>query len=439
MLKRMLHFKQALQQARLVGWLKQRLSKLVPHDLPLPAKVLKFTSLAVIISSLAGVFANFSLGFPIQLNLVIALCTLGVIWLFVKMPVHGHFNRSGLILILLELTTISLNWFSNGGMYASTPYYVMILVGYAAVTLTGAYLWWTVVICILTMSMLIGLESLFPHWVAHIEPHSWQVKSDIIVAITLISFTMAWFVSLMTRVNRQQYERAEEANKAKSLFLSQLSHELRTPLNSVIGFSKVMLGKDMPYEKEQKYVRRIHTNGAHLLALVNQILDVSMIETGKLDVIKQNVDLVQILAEIEDVISLQATEKGLYYRTVLPDGGTSELSVYTDPNRIRQIFINLISNGLKFSPQGGVTCRLKLLANQVQVDIEDTGSGIPLEDQKQIFEPFVRLEKHHNIDGTGMGLTITQMLCQHLGCELSIASSSEQGSVFSVKIPYQQV
>jgi signal transduction histidine kinase len=439
MLKRVSHFKQTQHPVRLIALWKWCLAKLVPPELPLPAKVLKFTSIAVIISSIAGIFVNTSLGLPIQLNLIISLCALGAFVLFLKMPIDSHYNRSGLVLILLGLTTNSLNWFSNGGSYASAPYYVVLLIGYAAVTLTGAYLWWTVTICIATMSALIGLEMFFPHWVAHIKPGSWQAKLDIITANILISFTIAWFVSLMTRVSRQQYERAEEASKAKSLFLSQLSHELRTPLNSVIGFSKVMLGKELPYAKEQKYIQSIHTNGSHLLALVNQILDVSMIESGKLDVIKQNVDLVQILTEIEDVVSLQASEKGLYYHTVLPEASPPEVKAYTDPNRIRQILINLISNGLKFSQQGGVTCRLTLLPDHIQVDIEDTGSGIPIEQQKQIFEPFVRLEKHHNIDGTGIGLTITQMLCQHLDCELSISRSSEQGSVFTVLIPYQKV
>ncbi len=431
--------KHTLVQMPFAILLKQMLEKLVPTEIPIQAKVLKCTCLVFIIASLCGLIMNTVLGFPLQLNLIIAACTLLVTWLFISLPLYEQYNRSGLILILLGLTTIAMNWFSNGGLYSSTPLFLMLLIGLAAVILTGAYLWWTVTICILVTVCLIILESYFPQWLTAFDIYSWQVKSDIIFAITLISYVMAWFVSLISKVNRQQFVRAEEASQAKSIFLSQLSHELRTPLNAVIGFSNHMLKKELSPDKQNDFLKRVNTNGFHLLALVNQILDLSLIETGKLDIIWQEVNLSSLLAEIEDVVSIQAREKGLSYQTIFAAELTPEqpLKVNSDPNRIRQILINLIGNGIKYTQSGGITCHVSRQSEQVQIEIEDTGPGIPLEFQKQIFEPFSRLEQHSHLEGTGMGLTITRLICQHLGCELDLSRSSAQGSVFTLLIPLE--
>lgn len=441
MIMRTNRFKQILLKIPFSAQVIRAIEIAIPKNAPLPAKVLKYTCLTAIIASLGGITMNFILGFPPQLNLIIAACTLGVVWLFIKLPLDSNYNRSGLILILLELLTLSLNWFASGGMYSSGPYFIIILICFSAIIMTGAYLWWTVSICIANIILLIALESYFPQWLTVYDIYSWRYKLDILFAYIMLGYPLAWFINFITKLNYQQFKRAEEASQAKSIFLSQLSHELRTPLNSVIGFSSHMLKKDLSSGQGSDFLKRINTNGMHLLALVNQILDLSLIETGKLDVTWQDIDLIKLLTEIEDVVSLQAQEKGLLYQTLLAPELNPEqpLIVYSDPNRIRQILINLIGNGIKYTQTGHVNCRLSLLPKHVQIEIEDSGQGIPGEEQKQIFEPFTRLEQHMHHEGTGMGLTISRLICQHLGCELSLSHSSEQGSVFTLLIPFKAI
>ncbi len=425
-------------QPSVPGYLKRILSQLVPEPLPSQAKVLKYTCLILLLSSLIALFTNVYLGFPFQLNLIIACFALFVVWLFINMPLHDKYNQTSLALVISELVTLSINWFPNGGLFSSTPYFFLLLIGFAAVTLTGRYLWGAVTLCVTTFAALVVVESLFPHWVTRLAMNSFQLKSDIILAIIMLGYLLAWFISTIVKINQKRYEQVEEASQAKSLFLSQLSHELRTPLNSVIGFSNLMLKQqDLP-PTQKKYLESINVNGFHLLALVNQVMDLSMIEAGKIELHWQAVDLVKHLKEIEDVVSVQASEKNLRYRSVIDidEKSTPHLIIHSDPNRLRQILVNLINNAIKYTDSGEVICYLRNDKKNILFDIQDSGSGIPEEQQQSIFEPLFRLEKHREKEGNGMGLNITRSLCEHLGYHLELVSSSPQGSLFRVFIPY---
>lgn len=250
----------------------------------------------------------------------------------------------------------------------------------------------------------------------------------------MLSFLLAWSIYQMTQEYIKQYQRAEEANLTKSLFLSQLSHEFRTPLNAVIGFSGQLMNKGDAFstEKQKLYAQKIHTNGSHLLALVNQILDLSLIETGKLELFWQEVDLSQLLFEVKELVDILASEKGLAFDLDTP---STPIIIQTDSHRLRQILLNLLGNAIKFTEQGRVLCRVKEEHDAYLIEVEDTGSGIPVEQQEKIFEPLTRLTKHSDYEGTGMGLTITRSLCQHLGYQLVLCHSSRTGSIFCIKIP----
>ena len=426
-----------LKKSSVTAAVKKSLNQIVPEDLPYQAKLLKYTCLAVILASFIGLIANIFIGLPTQLNLIICLFILLILILFIKMPLYDRYDQTGLILVSLGLLTLSINWFPNGGMVSSGPYTFLLLIGFVAITLKSYYLWIGVTLCIMTFISLIVLESFFPHWVTPLLQNSWQFKLDIITSVAILSYLLTWFINRLFKINQKRYEQVEEASQAKSLFLSQLSHELRTPLNAVIGFSNLMLKQGELPLAQQKYLESINVNGFHLLALVNQVMDLSMIEAGKIELHWQAVDLVKLLKEIEDVVSIQAAEKNLRYSSVvnIDKKRQKNIVIHSDPNRLRQILVNLINNAIKYTDSGVVTCTLRNDKNDILFEIEDTGTGIPEDKKSSIFEPLFRLEKHHQKEGKGMGLSITRSLCDHLGYRLTLVSSSPQGSVFQLFIP----
>ena len=228
--------------------------------------------------------------------------------------------------------------------------------------------------------------------------------------------------------------RAEDANKAKSAFLARMSHELRTPLNSVIGFSSLLLRTTRARleDKELGFLERIKSNGAHLLTLINDILDLSKIEAGRMQVEVMPVPLGALIRDCVAMLEPQA-RPGVQLLVDLPP---EEHTVSTDGARLRQVVINLAGNALKFTATGSVTVALRLSALGVpdRLEVIDTGIGIPAERQAAIFEPFEQGDNStaRSHGGTGLGLAICRQLCALMGMHLTLTSAPGTGSTFSV-------
>ena len=226
---------------------------------------------------------------------------------------------------------------------------------------------------------------------------------------------------------------AEAANRAKSVFLSNMSHELRTPLNAVIGFSQLMSRSRNLGDTEKQNLEIINRSGKHLLTLINDVLELSKIEAGHLQIKNEAVDVNMLLQEVANLLRPRAEQNGLTLTLITP-GLPNALQV--DATKLRQILINLLGNAIKFTQQGGVTLRINKKAsedNTLRIDftVSDTGIGISEEDQKHIFDPFVQMVTHATTAGTGLGLSITRQYLQLLGGELTVESSPGVGSVFS--------
>jgi PAS domain S-box-containing protein len=231
-------------------------------------------------------------------------------------------------------------------------------------------------------------------------------------------------------------EAAEQANRAKSDFLARMSHELRTPLNAVIGFTNVIrrnadnrLGK-----ADITYLDRIGANGKHLLTLINTVLDLSKIESGCETV---ELGMTSISTLVRDTIAeleVRATESGVQLQTVTPWGAHA----MTDESKLKQVFINLLGNAIKFTPRGGsVFVRVEadpFTGTATRIDVEDTGIGIPADRIHAIFEAFEQADSQtsHKYGGTGLGLAISQKLCALMGHDLIVESQPGKGSTFSI-------
>ncbi|MBX3655184.1 MAG: response regulator [Ramlibacter sp.] len=227
---------------------------------------------------------------------------------------------------------------------------------------------------------------------------------------------------------------AEQANQAKSRYISAISHELRTPLNSILGYAQLM-GEDasVPAHRQQA-VSVIKRGGEHLLSLIEGTLDIARIESGKLTLQVKPMLFADCVHEMASMFELQATDKGLAFHFEA-EGALPEW-VRADEKRVRQILINLLGNAIKFTAAGKVTFRLRYAREMATIEIEDTGPGLSAQELAQIFEPFARGEapSSHAAPGAGLGLTIAKMLTDLMGGELSATGRPGQGSVFRVKL-----
>jgi len=243
---------------------------------------------------------------------------------------------------------------------------------------------------------------------------------------------------------RSAREAAEMANRAKTEFLATISHELRTPLNAILGYTQLLKNEEGQTELMQHGIQTIHASGEHLLLIINDLLDLSRIEAGKMSMVRNEVHLRGFLKGIEDIIFLRAREKGLkFVREFAPDLPTA---VYVDEQRLRQILLNLLGNAVKFTKQGDVIFRVKCnmsveMANdlspkaceyrQLRFEVEDTGVGIPSSHLRHIFEPFHQVDSYlKHVAGTGLGLTISQRLAGMMDTKIEVLSEQHHGSLF---------
>jgi signal transduction histidine kinase/CheY-like chemotaxis protein/purine-cytosine permease-like protein len=231
---------------------------------------------------------------------------------------------------------------------------------------------------------------------------------------------------------QQAKDLAESANSAKSRYLTGISHELRTPLNSILGYAQLLEADEEMAEQRRAKISVIRRSGEHLADLIEGLLDVSQIEAGRLQILRDQVRISALLDQLVYMVRLQAEQKGLKFTYIchnkLPD------FVYTDEKRLRQILINLISNAIKFTQQGEVTFTIKYRNQVAEFQIIDSGVGIPEHELERIFKPFERIRSPGMplTPGTGLGLTITRLLTDIMGGEIKVSKNASKGMTFTV-------
>jgi signal transduction histidine kinase len=230
-----------------------------------------------------------------------------------------------------------------------------------------------------------------------------------------------------------------EANQRKSQFLASMSHELRTPLNAIIGLTELMVKNAARFgtERAQEPLQRVNRSGTHLLGLINQLLDLSKIEAGKLELNPQTVQLASLINEVIGTAG-QLAEQNKNRLVVDAQENLGTLTV--DPMRLRQILLNLLSNACKFTKEGEVRLRARRLANGrdwIELAVADTGIGMTPEQQAKLFEEFSQADATtaQRFGGTGLGLAITRKLARMMGGDVTVTSEPSKGSVFTVRLP----
>jgi signal transduction histidine kinase len=231
----------------------------------------------------------------------------------------------------------------------------------------------------------------------------------------------------------------EMASENKSRFLSSMSHELRTPLNAIIGLTEMMVSHAARFgtEKALEPLRRVNAAGAHLLSLINEVLDLSKIEAGKLELNSEPIDLARLVDEVIGTAG-QLAEKNKNRLIVEAQENVGVLKA--DPMRLKQILLNLLSNACKFTKEGEVALRVRKVADGrdwIELAVADTGIGLTAEQQAKLFQDFTQADSltARRYGGTGLGLAITRKLARMMGGDVTVTSEPDKGSVFTVRLP----
>ena len=264
--------------------------------------------------------------------------------------------------------------------------------------------------------------------------------------VRLLTESVANLVSNLTGARAHLEEKVKErtaelerANRAKNEFLANMSHEIRTPMTAILGYAELCLAPDIPDTDRRRYADIIHQNGEHLLSVINDILDVSKIEAGRMTVEPTVCAPFEIVSEVRALMEMRAREKGLEL-SVEVAGEIPEV-VRTDSTRLRQILLNLVNNAIKFTEKGSVVLRFRCEPDghggeRLLFEVEDTGVGLTPEQIERVFHPFVQADTSttRKYGGSGLGLTISKTLATLLGGDLVCTSEPGRGSVFSVWI-----
>jgi PAS domain S-box-containing protein len=234
-------------------------------------------------------------------------------------------------------------------------------------------------------------------------------------------------------------EAAEIANRTKSEFLANMSHEIRTPMNAILGFSDLLQGMTTD-DRQQSYLQAIRSSGKTLMSLINDILDLSKIEAGKLQLSYEGINLRALINDIQQIFSVKATEKGIQLLATVDESVPEAIAF--DEVRLRQILFNMVGNAIKFTEQGHVSIQVSSTLSadqkiQLVLQIQDTGIGIAPENQTRIFDVFTQSEGQstRKYGGTGLGLTITRRLTEILGGSIELTSELGKGSTFTLIFP----
>lgn len=267
-------------------------------------------------------------------------------------------------------------------------------------------------------------------------------KEGVLRGYTMLIFDVTDTYQLIGEI-MQIREEAEEANRAKSDFLANMSHEIRTPMNAIIGMSELII-EESRGRKMYDYACDIKTASLNLLGIINDILDLSKVESGKLELVEDKYYIQLLVEEVTNMIRIVAAEHGLQILMELQPDIPHQL--YGDEGRIRQILINLLNNAVKFTKKGHVKLKVSMEESYVSdiclvFQVEDTGMGIKKEDLQKIFEEFQQVDtrKNRKVEGTGLGLSISKRLVHLMEGSITVDSVYGEGSVFTVKIPQKVV
>ncbi|MDR0671891.1 MAG: response regulator [Oscillospiraceae bacterium] len=422
----------------MISWTRRLLDRhLFSDSQPLPARAFNLLFGSAIITLLVTTATAFFLTpYLMEIGALIAMDIL-VIFLFYICGKHRKYRLGSLLLLgLATLVFLPFMYYAMGGIESGvTVYAVMIMVlTFFALEKTDCLV--MVLLQILAFSACLYSNNLFPR----IFPRPLVTLSMLIAHNAQSIFTVSVFIGIAVKFQMYMYnlekKKAVAASRAKSAFLATVSHEIRTPLNAIIGLSQIQLQTDLPL-KTRSDLEKIYNSGSSLLGIINDILDVSKIESGNFELIPLDYDTPSLIHDTVQLNIVRIGSKPIVFRLKVDE--TLPARLYGDELRVKQILNNLLSNAFKYTKEGEVIFRTEWERQGddawITFTIRDTGVGIRQEDIGKLFSEYSQLDVRTNrkIEGTGLGLSITKKLLDIMGGTISVESEYGKGSVFTVK------
>ena len=377
-------------------------------------------------------------------NMLLLAAGLIMMALVVKFSIKKErINTGATFISILLLVLFPISFFTAGGFYSGMPEWFVLCFVYISITLEGKRKVGFFLLCTLETLSCYYLAYYYPELAArNTQGHSFFDSAASVIMVGILTSVMLMFLNKLyeeeNELSRQQKKEIEELNKAENHFFASMSHEIRTPINTIIGLNEIILRGDNPPDVAEN-ARNIQGASKILLTLINDILDLSKIKSGKMEIVNVSYETGSLFSEIVNMIWVKAKEKGLEFRLHVDSSIPSMLC--GDEVRIKQVLINLLNNALKYTSEGSITLSVRcerLGLNRVRVwyMVEDTGQGVKKESIPYIFNAFKRVdqEKNRHIEGTGLGLSIVQQLVELMGGEISVNSVYTKGSTFIVML-----
>ena len=409
----------------------------------LPFRVRLFNilaSLGFIISLCNGILSYWNNGDRklLLINTGIALLSLSLLFYAYHSKKYQRCYCITIVVIFMFLFPIM--FFKSGGYKGGMPSFYIFGILFTIFMLEGWLMFFCVWLELIIYIFTIGIAYYYPDTVIWFQSEK-EIVVDVLTGVVVSSASLGVAMYLHFRIYKKQQvfltqarEEAMEANRAKSTFLANMSHEIRTPINVMLGMNEMILRESESREVVQ-YAKSVEKAGNYLLSLINNILDITRIESKKLDIIEEKFSLRQLVQEVCLIGAKQAEAKNLEF--VVDVEETLPKYLEGDALHIKQVILNLINNAVKYTKKGKVFLEVCQEEKQISFSVKDTGIGIKKEDMEALFDMFMRadIKRHRNIEGSGLGLTIAKELCEQMGGHIQAESIYGKGSNFTVYFP----
>ena len=409
----------------------------------LPFRVRLFNilaSLGFIISLCNGVLSYWNNG-----DRKLLLINTGIALLSLSLLFYAYYSKKYqrcyfITIVVIFMFLFPIMFFKSGGYKGGMPSFYIFGILFTIFMLEGWLMFFCVWLELIIYIFTIGIAYYYPDTVIWFQSEK-EIVVDVLTGVVVSSASLGVAMYLHFRIYKKQQifltqarEEAMEANRAKSTFLANMSHEIRTPINVMLGMNEMILRESESKEVVQ-YAKSVEKAGNYLLSLINNILDITRIESKKLDIIEEKFSLRQLVQEVCLIGAKQAEAKNLEF--VVDVEKTLPEYLIGDALHIKQVILNLINNAVKYTKKGKVFLEVCQEEKQISFSVKDTGIGIKKEDMEALFDMFMRadIKRHRNIEGSGLGLTIAKELCEQMGGHIQAESIYGKGSNFTVYFP----
>lgn len=389
-----------------------------------------------------AIFQIVSFIFNILLKLKTAIIYASIVGFFIFLILYLTFrfysrstimyHISGIVMLLF----LDLVWFVNYGSEGPSPMFFLVLYSFMILLFRKKHYFYITLITLINLIGLFIFETYFYEYLSD-YPDRHTRLSDVFSGFILSILILLSFLSVIKQNYFSESERAKKSDQLKSAFLANMSHEIRTPLNAIVGFSSLIAESDQDMNDEDKkmYREQVLSNSDYLLNLIEDIIDVSKIESNQLTLKVQPIDVVPLIRQLIQTFSITVPEgKNV---SIISNIRAEKLIVMTDRLRLEQILRNLLANALKFTDKGSIEVDCRRENSFFVFSVKDTGTGIQKENHQIIFDRFIKIDnnKQHLYRGTGIGLFLSKQLVEMFGGKIWVESEPGKGSDFRFSIP----